>query len=109
MKIRQHLYISPGHWAVWLTALCLTGSVIARSFLFSGESLWLYLILPTLASVLYTVTVVCAGEEMLFKTAVPVWITGICAIARFWYFDSNLLSWGFVGLCILFFSHVYTS
>lgn len=109
MKKRHHLYIAPHHWAVWLMVLCMTGSVVARFFLFSGESLWLYLILPTLASLLYVLTVICSGEEMLYKTAVPVWITGLSAIVRFSALDGRLLSWGFVGLCILFFCYVYTS
>ena len=109
MKRKQHLYIPWKSLWVCLNVLCLAASTAARLLLFSGESLWLYLILPTLAAVLYVLIVTCAGEEMLYKTAISVWITGLASIARFWHFDSRLLPWGFVGLCILFFCYVYTS
>lgn len=108
MKRRQHLYVSRNHYGIWLMALCMAGSVAARFLLFSGASRWLYLIWPTAAAILYILITVVFGEEMMYKTAIPVWITGITAIARFWNMDNRLLSWGFVCVCILFFSGVYT-
>lgn len=109
MKRKQHLFVSRKSLWVWLNVLCLAGATAARFLLFSGESLWLYLIFPTLAAALHVLIVTCAGEEMLYKTAITWWITGLAAIARFYSLDNRLLSWSFVGLSILFFCYVYTS
>lgn len=109
MKTRQHLFVNRSHWAVWLMALCMAGSVVSRFLLFSGAHVWLYLILPMLAAVLYTLITTVSGAELLYKTAIPVWIMGLCAVVRFWNMDSRLISWGFVCVCILFFCGVYTA
>ncbi|MBE6972769.1 MAG: hypothetical protein E7440_02675 [Ruminococcaceae bacterium] len=76
-----YLYISKKNPFVWLSALCLLASAAARVILFSQmeqAGLWLQMILPGLASVLLAVMCLLSGEERLYKTAIPVWILGLC-------------------------------
>lgn len=77
MEKKKYLYVSRSHFALWLMALCMTGSVIARSILFSGEDVWLAAVLPGAAAVLYALTVICSGEEMFYKSSIPVWLMGL--------------------------------
>ena len=57
MKRNVHFYVSPKNGFVWLMALCLTASALARIYLYNAAastgSVWLYLVLPVAATVLY--------------------------------------------------------
>lgn len=77
MERRIHLYVKQDHGATWLMALCMAASVIARIVLFSGEDLWSGMILPSAAAVLYGLIVCLSGEELFYKTAIPVWLLGL--------------------------------
>ena len=81
MKERIHLYTSKKNPFVWLCALCLLASVAARVVLFSQmdrAGLWLQIILPGFAAILLALMCLISGQEMLYKTAIPVWILGLC-------------------------------
>jgi len=81
MGKKIHLYVSRRNLFVWLSSLCLLASVAARVALFSQAELtglWLSLVLPGLATILLALMCLLSGMEMLYKTAFPVWILGLC-------------------------------
>ena len=81
MEKRTHLYVNRKNVMVWLSALCLLASATARVALFSQmdrAGLWLQIILPGFAAVLLALMCLISGQEMLYKTAIPVWVLGLC-------------------------------
>ena len=78
MEKRVHLYVSRKHPCVWLTVLCLAASVVLRILCYSGK-LCFGAVLPVTAAVLFALILILDGEEMLYRTAVPVWLMGLCA------------------------------
>jgi len=80
MEKRVHLYVSRKHPCVWLMVLCMLASAVLRVVWYNG-SLWFGAILPITAAVLFSLTVILDGKEMLYRTAVPVWLMGLCAAA----------------------------
>lgn len=82
MKQRNHLYIDRKHPAVWLMGVLLLASAVVRICVFSridGVGVWRQIVWPVVAAVLFALIVLLAGREMLYKTAIPVWLMGICA------------------------------
>jgi len=80
---RAHLYVSRKHPCVWLMTLCMAAAAAAAIFAAQGTvstrlELWCGVVLPCISAVLFALITVCAGSEMLYRTAVPVWIWGIC-------------------------------
>ena len=61
-------------------AVCLAGSAISRIVLYGIHdmpiytSIWLQMVLPVAATVLYIVITLCNGREQFYKTAIPVWL-----------------------------------
>ncbi len=113
MEKRLHLYVSRRHPALWLSNLLLLASVITRILVYgrSGEvGVFRQIVLPAFAVVLFILMTFFAGEEMLHRTAVPVWILGICEIWQLFFSLSHrplLLILGCIG--IMFFCGSYTS
>ena len=68
---RDHLYVVRKHPLVWLSVLSMLAS--AASAIVLGIANWS---LYTVAIVLYALIVLMSGDEMLYRTAVPVWILG---------------------------------
>lgn len=112
MKNKVHLYVSRKNVATWLMALCLVGSAVARVITFSGvegAGLWSQIILPVAAVLLFVVISLLAGKEMFYKTALPVWLLGICYFIQLYgKADGHLLIWGMYCTCILFYCLLYT-
>lgn len=82
MKQRNHLYIDRKHPAVWLMGVLLLASAVVCICVFSridGVGVWRQIVWPVVAAVLFALIVLLAGREMLYKTAIPVWLMGICA------------------------------
>lgn len=78
---RDHLYVSRKHPAVWLMAVCMAASAVLRIAQYSGSGAWTDTVWPVTAAGLYMLIVILSGDEMLYRTAVPVWIMGIfCAV-----------------------------
>ena len=105
MKERVHLYVSKKNPLVWLATLCLLASIAARAILFSQPEqtgLWLQLILPGLATVLLILICLSSGQERLYKTAIPVWILGLCFAWPAPTFDAPVFA------CAFLFCAVYT-
>ena len=77
MEKRIHLYVSKKHPCLWLMVLCMIASAVLRIVWYHGN-LWFGAILPiTAAAVFVLITVIC-GNEMLYRTAIPVWLMGLC-------------------------------
>ena len=113
MEKRIHLYVSKKHPALWLTALLMLASVVARIAVFSqieGVGVWRQIVWPALAVILFVLMAFVVGEEMLYKTAVPVWMMGICIA---WQLNimlaENIFWFVLICICIAFFCGSYTS
>ena len=113
MEKRIHLYVSKKHPALWLTALLMLASVVARIAVFSqmeGVGVWRQIVWPALAVVLFVLMAFIAGEEMLYRTTVPVWLLGICFGWQLYYVLAGKIFWHIlVCICIAFFCGSYTS
>jgi len=113
MEKRIHLYVSKKHPALWLAGLLMLASVAARIAVFSpmgGEGVWRQILWPAVAVMLFLLMAFFAGEEMLYRTAVPVWMLGICAAWQLYCVLAGrplLLALSFIG--IFFFCGSYTS
>lgn len=110
MKTRIPLYVKKNHVMVWLMALCMAASGIARIFLFAGNGLWTGVILPVIAVVMYALVAGFSGEERFYKTAIPVWLLGICYGVQFYPAMKGTL-WLYIVacVCILIFCVGYTA
>lgn len=113
MEKRIHLYVSKKHPALWLAGLLMLASVAARIAVFfqtGGEGVWRQILWPAVAVMLFLLMAFFAGEEMLYRTAVPVWMLGICAAWQLYCVLAGrplLLALSFIG--IFFFCGSYTS
>ena len=113
MEKRIYLYVSKKHPALWLTGLLMLASVVARIAVFSqieGVGVWRQIIWPSTAVVLLVLMTFLAGEEMLYKTAVPVWMIGICIAWQLYFMLAENIFWfALICICIAFFCGSYTS
>ena len=113
MEKRIHLYVSKKHPALWLTGLLMLASVVARIAQCSqveGVCVWRQIVWPSAAVILFVLMAFLNGEEMLYRTAVPVWMLGICTAWQLYCVLAGrplLLTLSFIG--ILFFCGSYTS
>ena len=113
MEKRVHLYVSKKHPALWLTGLLMLASVVARIALFSqmeDAHVWRQIVWPAVAVMLFVLMAFFDGEEMLYRTAVPVWMLGICTAWQLYCVLAGrplLFVLGCIG--ILFFCGSYTS
>ena len=90
---REHLYVERKHPLVWLSALCMLASAAMGAVL--GMPHWGWWIT---AVIVYLLILLLSGKEMLYRTAVPVWmLCVICAMV-----NGSALAWiGSIvfGLC----------
>ena len=114
MERRKHFYVSRKNPAVWLMALCMIGSAVARIALpgvkGSGDSLyvWSQIVLPIAAVLLYSAIILLSGDELLYKTAIPVWMMAI--YSGIWIkhnIDGQMMVWLF-WIALIFFASTYT-
>ena len=88
MERRTHFYVSGKNPLTWLMALCMVCSAVARiafpGVKGSGDVLyvWSQILLPTAAVLLFAAIALLSGRELLYKTAIPVWMLAICAGIR---------------------------
>ncbi len=80
---KEHLYTDRKHLCVWLMAVSMAASAAAAIFLTPEtvsvrSGVWCGIVLPCAAAILFALIVICAGKEMLYKSAIPVWLFGIC-------------------------------
>ena len=81
---REHLYVDWNHPLVWLSVLSMLASAASAIVLRCDQ--WP---LHTAAIVLYVLIVLLSGDEMLYRTAVPVWILGISFVLE----SNTMLTW----------------
>ena len=91
-------------------ALCMVGSAVARIILFSGAEgvgAWSQIVLPIAASLLYMLIALGSGEELFYKTAIPVWMVAIYSGIWIDYnVESGMISWLF-WIALIFFAYLY--
>ena len=74
---RKHYYVERRHPCVWLMLLCMVASAVYRVVQANGN-VWIGAVLPAVAAMVYVLIAVFSGDEMLYRTAVPVWGLGLC-------------------------------
>ena len=80
MKTRIHLYVSRKNALTWMMAFCMVASAVTRiafpGLKGSGDSLyvWSQIVLPIVTPLLYASIVLTNGDELFYKTAIPVWM-----------------------------------
>ncbi len=113
MEKRIPLYVSKRNPALWLTVLCMLASVVARIAVFSqteGICVWRQIVWPVLGIVLFCLFLVLAGEEMLYRSAVAVWLLGACCTWQIYHLtDGSVMLFVLMCVCIGFFCICYTS
>lgn len=77
MKKRISYYVSRKNVFLWLAAAALVCSAAVRIAFVCGKgadasTMWFQTVLPVAASLIYTLILLCSGEERLYRTAVPV-------------------------------------
>jgi hypothetical protein len=87
------------------------GSAVARIFLFSGlegAGAWSQIVLPITSALLYMLIALCSGQELFYKTAIPVWMVAIYSGIWIDYnVESGMISWLF-WIALIFFAYLYT-
>ena len=111
MEKRISFYVSRKNPLTWLMALCLAGSAVARVIVYSGMEgvgVWSQIVLPIAAAILYVLIVLLRGDEMFYKTAIPVWMTAL--YSGIWInqnVPNRLIVWLF-WIALIFFASLYT-
>ena len=111
MEKRVSFYVSRKNVLTWLMALCLIGSAVARIVVFSGMEgvgVWSQIVLPIAAALLYVLIVLIRGNEMFYKTAIPVWMAAL--YSGIWIqnnMEGRMMTWLF-WIALVFFATMYT-
>ena len=114
MENRISFYVSRKNVLTWLMTLCMVGSAVARIALAgmkgSGDPLyvWSQILLPIAAAVLFVLIVLLRGNEMFYKTAIPVWMMVI--YSGLWInenIEGRMMTYLF-WVALIFFATLYT-
>ena len=114
MEKRKHYYVSRKNVLTWLMAVCMVASAVARIAVSGGKGsgdtlyVWSQIVLPIAATMLYTLIALFNGEELFYKTAIPVWMLVI--YGGLW-INSNvhlgrMMVWLF-WIALIFFAYLY--
>jgi len=89
MERKTSFYVSPKNGLIWLMALCMVCSAVARVVFvgMKGADLWCQIVLPIAASLLYALIALLNGKNHFYKTAIPVWMICIYYAIMFWRID----------------------
>ena len=113
MKTRTHYYVSRKNVLTWLMALCMVASAVTRIVFSgvkgSGDSLyvWSQIVLPIVATTLYALIALVSGDELYYKTAIPVWMMAI--YSGLWInanIEGKMMTWLF-WIALIFFAYLY--
>ena len=114
MERKIHFYVKRNSVLTWMMMLCMICSALTRMVLpgwkGTGETLtvWSQILLPIAAAMLYMLIVLLRGDEMFYKTAIPVWMmAGYAALWVHGHVDSKLLCW-LLWIVLAFFALLYT-
>ena len=114
MENRISFYVSRKNALTWLMTLCMVGSAVARIALTgmkgSGDPLyvWSQILLPIAAALLFVLIVLLRGNEMFYKTAIPVWMMVI--YSGLWInenIEGRMMTYLF-WVALIFFATLYT-
>ena len=94
---REHLYILRKHPLVWLSALCMLASAAMGAILCMAHCGWWIAVIAV-----YLLILLLSGEEMLYRTAVPVWM--LCLVSAI---GSDFV-WAWIGSVIFGFGYTVT-
>lgn len=78
----RNYYISRKNPFLWTAAVILTASIAMRIIFPPAGNIWVGVIVPCAATVLLALIAIGSGDTMLFRSAVPVWILGVCFALR---------------------------
>ena len=117
MKNKTSYNVSPKNGFVWLMALCMVCSAVAR-IVFVGMkgtdttlTLWSQIILPIAAALLFALYALLNGKEHFYKTALSVWMICIYYYFVFSGFDfgkfDTMITWLY-AVALLFVAILYT-
>ena len=114
MEKRTHFYVSRKNVLTWLMALCMVSSAVARIVVGgmkgTADSLqvWSQIVLPVAACLLYALIALLNGEELFYKTAIPMCMSaiyfGLCINGIFHSTMVRVLYW----IALLFYCVIYT-
>ncbi len=114
MDKRVHYYVSRKNVLTWLMAVCMVASAVARIVISGGKGtgesqyVWSQIVLPIAATTLYAFIALLSGEELLYKTAIPVWM--LVLYSGIWIstnIEGRMMIWLF-WLALIFFAYLYT-
>ena len=111
MENKISFYVSRKNPLTWLMALCLVSSAVARVIICSGMEgvgVWSQIVLPIAAALLYVLIVLLSGNEMFYKTAIPVWMAAL--YSGIWInqnIQNRMIVWLF-WIALIFFATMYT-
>ena len=115
MEKRIHLYVSRKNLLTWLMVLCMVGSAVTRIAIpcmkgtWDSLQVWSQIVLPVAAALLYALIVLLRGDEMFYKTALPVWMLGLYfALQPHIFIGNNPFLLGMFYTCIVFYCGLYT-
>ena len=113
MERRIHLYVSRKNVFVWLSMLTLLASAVLRIVaggIFStyAADTWANMILPIAATLLFIAVVLIGGDEMLYKTAVPMFAMCVHYAILLWVPLGSTFIRILYAVCLLFFAVMYT-
>ena len=114
MEKRIHLYVSRKNVLTWLMVLCMVGSAVARIVIpcvkgtWDSLEVWSQIVLPVAATLLFVLIVLLRGDEMFYKTAIPVFMMGVFYAIQPHHFISGPFVLGMFYTCILFYCILYT-
>ena len=116
MEKRIHLYVSRKNVLTWLMVLCMVGSAVARIVIpcvkgtWDSLEVWSQIVLPVAATLLYVLIIMLRGDEMFYKTAIPVFLMGIFyALQPHAIVGGNPFQLGMFYVCVLFLCVLYTA
>lgn len=113
MERRISLYVSRRNAVTWLSCVLLLAAAVLRIVLECTnaaicQNVWLEIVLPVAACILYILIVLLAGKEMFYKTAIPIWMIGLYHALQFADYNFGLLVNIFCWAILLFLAMLYT-
>ena len=110
MEKKSHFYVSRKNVLIWLMALCMVCSAVARILFVGvkGTDLWSQIVLPIAAGMLYALIALVNGKEQFYKTAIPVWMYAIYFCFLFSSFGFDKLVMALYVIALVFIAVIYT-
>jgi len=96
---REHLYVNKNHPCLWLMLLCMAASAVSSVIYHAGFGILWGIVLPCASAILFGLTALAAGSEMLYRTSLAVWLWGLGFAVR----SGSVIVWaGCILFCVLY-------